>query len=262
MAGVKVGVVPTMGALHDGHISLVAAAEKVCECVVVTIFVNPTQFAPDEDLDKYPRTFQADLDRLSEHQVEFVFAPQNQAMYPEGFSTMIRPPVVGQTLEGESRPEHYEGVTTVVLKLLNIVLAEFAFFGQKHFQQAAVIKRMAVDLDLATEMVVCPIVREKDRLAMSSRNVYLSATEREIALSLFRSLCKAESMIRQGVRDAQQIMTAMRDELLGSGVTQVDYAVVAKVETLEVMDQVELPAVLLVAAKVGQTRLIDNLIAE
>ena len=257
-AGKTIGLVPTMGALHAGHISLAMASVRQCDVTVATIFVNPTQFAEGEDLDEYPRTLQADLDKLWAAKVDFVFAPEKESIYPPGFSTSVNPPKLAERLEGEFRPTHLGGVCTVVLKLLNMVGADIAFFGQKDFQQAAVLKQMVADLNVPTKIEVCPIIRDPDGLAMSSRNVYLSEEERKIALSLSQTLKYTRKQIESGDTDAYGLMTEMRQMLIDAGVTSIDYAAIADPDTLEVQEQITLPVVLLLAAHVGKTRLIDN----
>ena len=257
-AGKTIGLVPTMGALHAGHISLAMASVRQCDVTVATIFVNPTQFAEGEDLDEYPRTLQADLDKLWAAKVDFVFTPEKEDIYPPGFSTSVNPPKLAERLEGEFRPTHFGGVCTVVLKLLNMVGADIAFFGQKDFQQAAVLKQMVADLNVPTKIEVCPIIRDPDGLAMSSRNVYLSEEERKIALSLSQTLKYTRKQIESGDTDAYGLMTEMRQMLIDAGVTSIDYAAIADPDTLEVQEQITLPVVLLLAAHVGKTRLIDN----
>ena len=257
-AGRRVGVVPTMGALHEGHLSLVRASQAECDSTVVTVFVNPTQFGPHEDLARYPRTLEADLAALGKLDVRWVFAPDVEEMYPEGHSTFVQPPQVAQPLEGPCRPGHFRGVATVVLKLFQIVPADVAFFGQKDYQQSLVVRRMVADLNVATEIRVCPIVREADGLALSSRNVYLSPTEREQALALSRSLLEAESAVRSGERGAGAIKRRMRGVLEAAGIERIDYVTLADPETLAEPDRAEPPLVALVAAHVGTTRLIDN----
>jgi pantoate--beta-alanine ligase len=259
-AGKSLGVVPTMGALHAGHLSLVSAANHATDETIVTIFVNPTQFAPGEDLEKYPRDLAKDLEKLRALGVATVFAPTNDEMYPPGCSTRILPGAVANQLEGQFRPIHFSGVATIVLKLLNLTSADKAFFGQKDFQQLLVVKRMVADLNSPTEIVACPIVRESDGLAMSSRNIYLSADERSRALSLHRTLQHAQTRIRDGERDGHALMSEMKQLLIDGGVSSIDYAVVANPDTLENHDTIELPAVVLVAARVGKTRLIDNIL--
>ena len=253
-----IGVVPTMGALHEGHLSLVRESVANTDKTIVTIFLNPTQFAADEDLDKYPGNLESDLKLLESLGAEYVFAPSNSQMYPAGFSTQIVPPAVAKKLEGEFRPTHFTGVATVVLKLLNLTQADKAFFGQKDFQQAMVVKQMVADLNVPTEICVCPIIRDSDGLALSSRNAYLSKEERAIALSLSKTLDFVEEQIKSGLRDGFEIITEMRQMLIDAGVESIDYSIVANPETLETCDPIELPVVALIAAYVGKTRLIDN----
>ena len=265
--GEKVGLVPTMGAIHEGHLSLVRAAEQECDKIIVTIFVNPTQFAPNEDLDKYPRDLHADLDLLADLKVEFVFAPEVESMYPEGFSTYIEGPAATELLEGEKRPAHFRGVTTIVAKLFNIIPADHAYFGQKDFQQAFIIYRMATDLDFGVNVRICPIIREVDGLAMSSRNAYLDDEQRTQALALWNSLKLGNELILAGERVTEQVTRQMEELLLKEGVSSIDYVHIADPESLEpavlqrAADNDE-RVVLLVAAYVGKTRLIDNLIVD
>ncbi|MFK7766185.1 MAG: pantoate--beta-alanine ligase [Mariniblastus sp.] len=254
----SIGVVPTMGALHEGHLSLARASVAQTDKTIATIFLNPTQFAAGEDLDKYPANLEADVGLLESLGVDYVFAPPRSEMYPAGFSTNVTPPAVSKKLEGEFRPTHFVGVATVVLKLLNLTQADKAFFGQKDFQQAMVIKQMVADLNVPVEICVCPIVRDADGLALSSRNVYLSTEEREIALSLSKTLDHVEEQIHGGQRDGFEIITEMRQMLIDAGVESIDYATIAHPETLATSDPIELPAVALIAAHVGKTRLIDN----
>ena len=254
----SIGFVPTMGALHEGHLSLVRASRQKCDVTIVSIFVNPTQFAPHEDLDQYPRPIENDLQLLAKEGVDWVFVPQPDQMYPPGCSTSINPPDVARRLEGESRPTHFGGVATVVLKLLNMTQCDVAFFGQKDYQQALVIQHLVRDLNLPTKIEVCPIVRDHDGLALSSRNVFLTADERESALCLSRTLNETAAMIAEGETDGRVIMAHMTQSLIEGGVTETDYAVIADAETLELLEDVRRPAVLLLAAKVGNTRLIDN----
>lgn len=253
-----IGVVPTMGALHEGHLSLVRESFRQCDETIVTIFVNPTQFAVDEDLEKYPQTLEADLAKLAEVGSLQVFAPTREEMYPDGFSTSLVPPAVSRKLEGEHRPTHFAGVATVVLKLLNLTQADVAFFGQKDFQQLLVIQRMVEDLNMPIRIQACPIVRESDGLALSSRNAYLSPEEREIGLTLNRTLDHIETSMRNGRLDGFELMGEMRQMLIDGGVTRVDYVMIADPETLEPMDEIQFPVVALIAAFVGKTRLIDN----
>ena len=257
-AGKTIGLVPTMGALHEGHLSLVRRARSECEVVVATVFVNPTQFGPSEDLAKYPRTLDRDLELLSAERCDLVFAPPPQEVYPAGFSTYVEPPAVAAPLEGKFRPGHFRGVATVVLKLFNLIPADVAYFGQKDYQQSLVIRHMVRDLNLPLKIVVCPIVREAGGLALSSRNRYLSSNERQQALSLSWSLQRAEELARAGQRDAAAIAAAMREELTRAGIERIDYATVADAATLEELNLLDRPAVALVACFVGATRLIDN----
>ncbi len=258
-AGLCVGMVPTMGALHEGHLSLVRASQARVDRTIVTLFVNPTQFAPGEDLDRYPRPRERDLSLLRSLEVDAVFAPDTETMYPPGATTSVRPPRVATRLEGESRPHHFEGVCTVVLKLFNLGQPHVAFFGQKDFQQTVVIERMIEDLNVPVQIQVCPIVRDPDGLAMSSRNVYLSTEQRQSALGLYRALSAAAEAVRDGETDAHLLMTEMRQTLVDAGVDSIDYAVIADPRELTVLDRIDGPAIALVACRVGQTRLIDNM---
>lgn len=256
--GKSVGLVPTMGALHEGHLSLVREAKTKCDAVVATIFVNPTQFSPHEDFSKYPRTLDSDLAALEKAHCDLVFVPSREEMYPVGATTWVEPPAAAAPLEGVCRPGHFRGVTTVVLKLLNIIPADVAYFGQKDYQQALVLRRMAADLNVATRLVVCPTVRESDGLAMSSRNRYLSTSERQQALALYRALYEAEELVAGGERDAERIRVTMRQALTSAGIQRIDYAALAHPETLDELTTMSGPAVALIAAFVGTTRLIDN----
>lgn len=255
-----IGLVPTMGALHAGHLSLVEQSRRSCRRTVVSIFVNPTQFAAGEDFGKYPRSLEADLALLQPLEVDVVFAPDVAELYPPGFSTLVLPPQVSRTLEGEFRPTHFQGVATIVLKLLQLVQPDIAFFGQKDFQQALVVQHMVRDLNIPVDVFVCPILRDSDGLALSSRNRYLDAGQRRIALSLFRTLQHARTAILDGESDAHALMAEMNQSLIDGGVTSVDYAVVARPDTLEVSPTIIRPVVALIACRVGSTRLIDNLL--
>lgn len=258
-AGDRVGVVPTMGALHDGHLSLVRESSKRCEHTVATIFVNPTQFAPHEDLGQYPRTMDQDLAGLERAGATAVLVPSAEAIYPPGYSTSVNPPAIASLLEGLHRPAHFEGVATIVLKLFQMIPASHAFFGQKDFQQWRVIEAMVRDLNVCIEVVGCPIVREPDGLAMSSRNRYLTTEQRTRALRLSQSLEVAAGQLASGETKTQRIEAAMNQTLLGSGgVDSVDYAKVVDAYTLQDTDVVDGPVVALVAAMLGKTRLIDN----
>jgi len=247
-----------MGALHEGHLSLVRQSVETSDVTIVTIYVNPTQFSKGEDLDRYPKTFEDDLAKLSAVGADFVFAPTNEEVYPAEFSTGIVPPAISKRLEGEFRPTHFAGVATVVLKLLNMTEADFAFFGQKDYQQAMVIKQMVADLNVPVDIQICPIVRDADGLALSSRNTYLSPEHRAIALSLSKTLDHIEQQILDGQRDGFEVITEMRQMLIDAGVESIDYAIVADPQTLATVDPIELPVVALIAAYVGETRLIDN----
>jgi len=256
------GLVPTMGALHEGHFSLIRAAEKECLPVVVSIFVNPMQFGPSEDLQKYPRTFEADRAALENLGVDYLFAPTPEEMYPRGFRTAVIVEGLSDRLEGRTRPGHFRGVTTVVLKLFEIVQPRFAYFGRKDAQQARIIRQMASDLDLDTQMVVRPIVREPDGLALSSRNTYLQGDARRSATALYRSLEAVRNEIAAGERDAVRLLVKLRCVLdVEPGVT-LDYAEIVDAETLEPVVTLRRTCLVLVAAMVGKTRLIDNALVE
>lgn len=257
-SGQRVGLVPTMGALHEGHLSLVRAARERADVVVATIFVNPTQFGPREDLAKYPRTLEADLQALSAEKCDFVFVPQAAGIYPPGFSTYIQPPAVAQPLEGVCRPGHFRGVATIVLKLFNLIPADIACFGQKDYQQLLVIRHMARDLNLPIEIVPCPTVRESDGLALSSRNRYLPPAERQQALALSRALGRAAQLVAGGERASATILAEMRQTLTAAGIERIDYVAIADPETLAERQTLDGPAIALIAAFVGATRLIDN----
>lgn len=262
-AGQSIGFVPTMGALHAGHLSLVDAAREQCDFTVVSVFVNPTQFGPGEDFQKYPRTLEADLEALAPRGADLVFAPAMSEIYTPEHATRVEVAGPALPLEGEFRPGHFSGVATVVLKLFNLVGADWAFFGQKDYQQALVVRRMATDLDLPVRIRVCPIVRDADGLALSSRNVYLDAAARAQALFINRSLRAAHELSAAGERRAATIAQRMREVLSGAPGLRPDYVAVADAETLEAVDRIQRPAVALVAARAGATRLIDNhLLAE
>jgi pantoate--beta-alanine ligase len=253
-----VGLVPTMGYLHEGHLSLVRAARAENAAVAVSIFVNPTQFAPNEDLARYPRDEARDLSLLEAEAVDAVFAPDAGEIYPEGFSTYVSVEHLTQRLEGASRPTHFRGVTTVVAKLFNIVQPDRAYFGQKDAQQLAVIRRMTDDLDLPVEIVGLPIVRESDGVAMSSRNAYLTREERAAASVLALSLSLAERMYDDAERDASRIREAMREFIAKEPLAQVDYVSIADAETLDELAVIDRTALVSLAVRFGGTRLIDN----
>ncbi|QDT11622.1 pantoate--beta-alanine ligase [Planctomycetes bacterium K23_9] len=267
-AGKTVGLVPTMGALHDGHLSLVQTSRKQCDATIATIFINPTQFAPTEDLDKYPRTLKEDCERLAGESVDAVFVPETKAMYTDHFSTYVDPPQVAHSLEGVCRPEHFRGVATIVLKLFQIAPATHAFFGQKDYQQLQVIRAMVRDLNVGIQIVAGETIREPDGLAMSSRNRYLSVDDRRRALLISRSLQLATDLYHTGEKRAAVLQDAMQQHLLGRpadrseatplSVDKIDYAVVVDAETLQEIDTINQTAVALIATMVGNTRLIDN----
>ena len=257
-----IGFVPTMGALHAGHLALVKRARQDCSRVVTSIFLNPKQFGPSEDLAKYPRTLEADADKLAGAGVDVLFHPDAAEMYPPGFATYVHGQGLSEQLEGRTRPGHFQGVTTVVLKLLEIVQPRYAYFGRKDAQQVKLIERMVTDLNLNTEIVVYPIVREADGLALSSRNVYLSSGERSAALVLHRALKKVREEISAGVRDALQLQDAMRQVLASEPLARVDYAEIVDAETFEPVIRVRRANFALMAAYIGKTRLIDNLLIE
>jgi pantoate--beta-alanine ligase len=256
----RVGFVPTMGALHDGHLSLVRAAKAQSDSVVVSIFVNPMQFGPTEDFSKYPRSFERDRDLLETEEVDLLFAPSVEEIYPGGARTFVTVDGLSERLCGGSRPGHFRGVTTVVAKLFNIVGPDLAFFGQKDAAQVAIIKRMVTDLNLPVQIVVCPIVREPDGLAMSSRNAYLNREERRRALVLSRALRKVEHSFSQGERNTPALISAGNDVFAEEPLVRLDYFEIVNPDTLESVQTVEVPSLAAAAAYVGTTRLIDNVI--
>jgi pantoate--beta-alanine ligase len=254
------GLVPTMGALHDGHCSLVKRARTECEYVGVSIFVNPTQFSPGEDFEKYPRTIQVDLDLLEDLGVDVVWMPAAEEIYPKGFQTWITVDKLTERLEGQSRPGHFRGVTTIVAKLFNSFLPDRAYFGQKDAQQVVVLKRMAKDLNFAVELVVCPTVRETDGLALSSRNAYLGSSEREAATVLYRSLNAAKAEYDRGERNADALREVMRTVIKSEPLASEEYISAADAETLCELQKIEGRVLLSLAVRIGKTRLIDNLL--
>lgn len=258
-AGQKIAFVPTMGFLHEGHLSLLREGRKHGDLLVLSIFVNPTQFGQGEDLDRYPRDFERDEAMARECGVDLIFYPGAEAIYPAGYATYVS--VDGpltNTLEGASRPTHFRGVTTVVSKLFTIVMPHVALFGRKDFQQLAVIRRMTADLNLPVEIIGMPIVRETDGLAMSSRNVYLSASERGQALALVDTLRGAVARVRDGERDPEKILLQARQRLLVEPDLAIDYLKICRSDTLEEADTIDDRSVMLLAVRVGKTRLIDN----
>ncbi len=261
-AGLKgtFGLVPTMGALHDGHLSLVRAARSQSDFVVVSIFVNPLQFGPSEDFNKYPRMLAEDCAKLAAEGVDLVFAPTKDDMYPAGSSTIVEVQGVSERLDGASRPGHFRGVATVVTKLFEIVRPELAFFGQKDAAQVAVLRKMASDLNMDLQLVVEPTVREKDGLALSSRNAYLSPDQRKQALILYRALTRVQTMADTGTHDASTLIAAGREVMAEEPAARLDYFEIVHPDTLEPIADVNKGALVAVAAWVGTTRLIDNIV--
>ncbi len=257
--GRLVGFVPTMGALHEGHLSLIRAAQQQCSPVIASIFVNPTQFSPSEDLEKYPRQMEADRAALEELRVDYLFAPTAKEMYPDGFRTYVQVEGLSERLEGKSRPGHFRGVSTVVLKLFEIVQPHYAFFGRKDAQQARIIRQMATDLNLDTHVVVCPTVREADGLAMSSRNAYLGPEERRAATALYGALAAAKKEIGAGERDALRLAGVMRGVLSAETLLSVDYAEIVDADSFEPVTRLRRSCLAVLAVFVGKTRLIDNM---
>jgi pantoate--beta-alanine ligase len=259
LRGKRVGLVPTMGALHAGHLSLVRAAKARCDLAAASIFVNPTQFGPNEDFSKYPRTFESDCRLLEREGVELVFAPSVEEMYPAGAVTYVNVEGLSERLCGKSRPGHFRGVTTVVSKLFHVVEPDFAFFGQKDAAQVAIIRRMVRDLNFGVEIVACPIVREADGLAMSSRNAYLDPKQRDLALTLYRALARVQELFECGERESSKLIEAGKAAFTGK-VVALDYLEIVDPETLEAVAAIDGEALVAVAAFVGATRLIDNIV--
>ncbi len=260
--GETIGLVPTMGYLHDGHLNLMRMARKLSDHVVISIFVNPTQFGPNEDLDRYPRDFERDMMLASSVGVECIFHPRPEEIYPDGYATYISVEGLSNVLCGVSRPTHFRGVATVVAKLFNIVEPDIAVFGEKDYQQLVIIKRMVDDLNMKVKVVSHPIVREKDGLAMSSRNRYLSAQERKRATVLNRALKRAEQMFRQGERDVYRIKNILTDMIMQEHGCNIDYIEVVDANSLSRLQTIERRAVVALAVKIGKARLIDNIILD
>jgi len=260
--GLVIGLVPTMGALHEGHTALVARARQDCLRVIASVFVNPKQFGPKEDYTKYPRDLERDAKTLGEAGVDVLFAPGAADVYPDGFRTYVNVEGISERLEGRSRPGHFRGVSTVVLKLLEIVQPHFAYFGRKDAQQVRIISEMVRDLNLDAEIVVCPVIREADGLALSSRNAYLTSEERKAATVLHRALVAARDELSAGVRDALQLQATMRRILEAEPLAQVDYAEIVSADTFEQVVRVARPCYAVLAVFIGKTRLIDNLLIE
>jgi len=256
-----VGLVPTMGALHEGHLSLVREARRMCDVVVVSVFVNPTQFGPGEDFEHYPRDLTKDTALLTDYNVDYIFAPPVEEIYPKGFSTYVNVEGLSEQLEGSSRPGHFRGVATVVTILLNTIRPDFAFFGQKDAQQALVIRRLVRDLAFDTEIVILPIVREDSGLAISSRNLYLTSDEQKSATILHKALVQAKQAFKDGERNSSRLTDLIRQTIESEPRARLDYVNVSDAETLEKLDRVdERPTLIALAAYVGKTRLIDNMI--
>jgi pantoate--beta-alanine ligase len=257
-AGRTIGFVPTMGYLHEGHLSLVRESTERCGATVVSIFVNPAQFGPGEDLQRYPRDIERDAARLERERVDALFVPAAEEIYPPGYKTYAEVEDFQDRLCGRTRPGHFRGVATIVLKLFNIVRPDIAFFGAKDAQQAVIIEKMVRDLDLDIEIAVRPIVREPDGLAMSSRNTYLSPDERKAARVLSRSLAEAERLVREGERDAARLAGRMKDIIAGEPLARIDYAEIVAAGSLEPVAEVRGDTLILLAVFIGRTRLIDN----
>jgi len=257
-SGKTLGFVPTMGALHDGHLSLVRASQARCAVTAVSIFVNPLQFGPTEDLDRYPRPLERDTALLQELGVDLLFLPSVEEIYPTGVDTYVVIDRLSHKLDGASRPGHFRGVATVVAKLFEIVRPDLAFFGQKDAAQVAVLRKMVRDLDMDVELIVCPIVREKDGLAMSSRNSYLTASERQQALVLYRSLMRVQMAVDQGERDPSRLIEIGRQVIAEEPAARLDYFAIVDPDTLDPVSDLSRPALVAVAAYMGTTRLIDN----
>jgi pantoate--beta-alanine ligase len=258
--GRTIGFVPTMGALHEGHVSLIKKAQKETDVVVLSIFVNPTQFGPKEDYKKYPRNFSRDNAIAKKAGVDIIFAPSTKQMYDENFVTYVEETNLSKILEGKVRPGHFRGVTTVVLKLFNVVQPDISYFGQKDYQQAVIIKKMGKDLNLDTKIKVLPTIREKDGLAKSSRNIYLNKEQRRTATVLYRSLIEATRLIANGLTDTEEVKKRLREMINKERLASIDYIEIREPETLQPVKKVSGDVVILVAVRIGKVRLIDNMI--
>ncbi len=257
-----IGFVPTMGCLHEGHLSLVREARRMSDIVVVSIFVNPKQFGPNEDFEKYPRTIAKDTEILQKENVDYIFHPSVEEMYPASFRTYIEVEQLSQKLCGKSRPNHFKGVATVVMKLFNIVQPNFAFFGQKDAQQVIIIKRMIKDLNLNIEIITLPIIREPDGLALSSRNTYLNSEERKASTILYKALMKGKDIFQNGERKVAKISKAIIDTISSEPLAKIDYVEIVDLENLDALKIIEKNALIAIAVFIGSTRLIDNIIVE
>ena len=256
-AAIKIGFVPTVGYFHQGHLSLVAEANKQCEITVVSIFVNPSQFGPNEDFESYPRDMQRDLELLSKYKVDYVFSPNPEQMYPQDYRTWVEVEGLSSILCGASRPGHFRGVATVILKLINIIKPNFMFMGEKDFQQVTVLQTMLKDLNCETQIVPCPIIREEDGLAMSSRNVYLNPEQRKQALCLYRAIQQAQAKYKQGLRDTNLLKKQAADLIINSG-GKIDYISFVEPKTLQEVAIADDNTRIMLAVFIGKTRLIDN----
>lgn len=259
----SIGLIPTMGALHEGHLSLVREARRMCDIVVVSVFVNPTQFAPGEDFERYPRDLAQDAAKLTDYNVDYIFAPTAEEIYPKGFSTYVNVEGMSDQLEGAARPGHFRGVATVLTVFFNVIRPDFAFFGQKDAQQTLIVKRLVRDLVFETEIVVLPTVREESGLALSSRNSYLKEDERRAALVLRRGLARAEELYADGERSAKRLAEAVRAEIEAEPLVRLQYLSIADAESLEKLEKLDdRNALVSLAAYVGKTRLIDNVVLQ
>jgi pantoate--beta-alanine ligase len=259
-----IGLVPTMGALHDGHLSLVREARRMCDVVIVSVFVNPTQFGAGEDFERYPRDLTGDTTKLADYNVDYIFAPPVEEVYPKGFATYITVEGLSDGMEGAARPGHFRGVATILTVLFNTVRPDFAFFGQKDAQQTLVVKRLVRDLAFDLEVVVLPTVREQTGLALSSRNAYLTDEQHKAAAVLYRALAQTREIYMEGERSARRLAEAVRSQVDAEPLTRLEYVGVVDAETMEKFDRIpeERPVLIALAAKVGRTRLIDNIIIQ
>jgi pantoate--beta-alanine ligase len=256
-----IGLVPTMGALHEGHLSLVREARRMCDVVIVSVFVNPKQFAPHEDFTRYPRDLTKDTMALADYNVDYIFAPAPEEIYPKGFSTYVEVERLSEQLEGASRPGHFRGVATVLTILFNIVRADFAYFGQKDAQQTLVVKRLVRDLAFDTEIVILPTVREDSGLALSSRNAYLEPEDKRAAAVIYRALSHAEAAYSEGERNGKKLAEIVRADIEAEPRAEIEYVSVNDADTLERLDRLDdRPVLIAVAARLGNTRLIDNIV--
>ncbi|MCA1619417.1 MAG: pantoate--beta-alanine ligase [Acidobacteria bacterium] len=259
-----IGLVPTMGALHDGHLSLVREARRMCDVVIVSVFVNPTQFGAGEDFERYPRDLTGDTTKLADYNVDYIFAPPVEEVYPKGFATYITVEGLSETMEGAARPGHFRGVATILTVLFNTVRPDFAFFGQKDAQQTLVVKRLVRDLAFDLEVVVLPTVREQSGLALSSRNAYLTDEQHRAAAVLYRALAQAREVYMEGERNARRLAEAVRAQVDAEPLARLEYVGVVDAESMEKYDRIpeERPVLIALAAQVGRTRLIDNIIIQ